>query len=684
MNERGRELEKLYKENKNNIPLMKKELARYLKEGKATNNLFLIGAVNYYEAMLSYRKGLRVNMLTQALKAVSIFDETEDYDMIALCNNILGVAYVAQENYQMALASYEKVLRIVRANKKSRISKISVNNNIADCYYQMGDYKKSLKLVVQCFNKTIKKNPDAHEGIVIYGINLADCYESTDNLDKAWETLLLTEEHLEGADNIMLVSVYYARRACVAYHAGKVEEGNRCMDKVFELANSGVDTYEMHRDLEKIAKQLPQIGELDRMKKIMQILDDYARKSNHVLDKIIACRVRSEYQRAMKLDPDAFATYMELFRLYEQRKEEEKSVQLLVQKKTEATNKEIKRLVERVHQREAEAITDRLTGLYNKRGAEEKIPLLCGKSGGMVIVLDLDNFKLVNDLYGHETGDKVLSGFAEILRSKCRPGDIPCRIGGDEFLVYLKTAMDERGASILAENLNVQVLELCRKLTSEDFKIPMGVSVGGVRIPEQGEKYERLFAFADKALYQVKQNGKHSYKLYDTDLYGEKVKPEDLEKELNHMLTICGERGDVRSAMWVGQEAFSWIYRFVERFCNRHNCSVTKVLLSVTYTGKKEAEEYMEAVYQFGCTLQNVLRKNDVILQCCSNCFLLLVPEMEEEHMESVLTRIKEAWKDSEYHDVVRIGYSEKASVYGFDKEKKKAYSRETSGGGIL
>lgn len=684
MNEHAKELEKLYKENRNNAAYMKKELTRYLKEGKATNDLFLIGAVNYYEAIISYRKGLRENMLTHALKAVSIFDETEDYDMIALSHNILGVAYVAQENYQMALSSYEVVMRIARANKKCRISKISVNNNIADCYYQMGDYKKSLKLVMQCFNKTVKKNPEAHEGIVIYGINLADCYESTDNLEKAWETLMITGEHVEGVDNNMLVAVYYARRACVAYHAGKKEEGNRCMDKIFELTNSGVDTYEMHRDLEKIAKQLPQLGELDRMKRIMYILDEYARKSEHVLDKIIACRVRSEYQRAMKLDPDAFATYMELFRLYEQRKEEEKAVQLLIQKKTEATNKEIKRLVDRVHQKEAEAITDRLTGLYNKRGAEEKIMPLCSQGGGMVIVLDLDNFKLVNDLYGHETGDKVLSGFAETLREKCRPGDVPCRIGGDEFLVYLKTPMDERGASILAENLNVQVLELCRKLVSDEFKVPIGVSIGGVRIPEQGEKYERLFAFADKALYQVNQNGKHSYKLYDADLYGEKVGPEEMEKELNHMLTICGERGEAGNAMWVGQEAFSWIYRFVDRFCSRHNCSVTKVLLSITYAGQKEAEEYMEAVYQFGCTLQNTLRKSDVILQCCSNCFLVLVPEMEEEYMEAILSRIREAWKESEYRDVVRIGYSARESIYSFDRETKTAYNEEKYGGGIL
>ncbi|MBR3524677.1 MAG: diguanylate cyclase, partial [Lachnospiraceae bacterium] len=131
-----------------------------------------------------------------------------------------------------------------------------------------------------------------------------------------------------------------------------------------------------------------------------------------------------------------------------------------------------------------EAVTDHLTGFYNKAGTEERMAELCRCGGGMLMILDLDNFKLVNDLYGHDMGDQVLKSFADISRQCSRQEDVLCRIGGDEFLVFFRNAKSERAVAAFSERLNERILNECRKMMGVDFSLPIGVSLGCVSVPE--------------------------------------------------------------------------------------------------------------------------------------------------------------------------------------------------------
>ena len=96
-------------------------------------------------------------------------------------------------------------------------------------------------------------------------------------------------------------------------------------------------------------------------------------------------------------------------------------------------------LREVLRQREGEAFTDRLTGLSNRRHFEVSWPSLFNRSGSAVVgMLDLDNFKGVNDTLGHEQGDALLRTMAQRFLSASRPGDMVCRLGGDEFALLLR------------------------------------------------------------------------------------------------------------------------------------------------------------------------------------------------------------------------------------------------------
>ncbi len=329
-----------------------------------------------------------------------------------------------------------------------------------------------------------------------------------------------------------------------------------------------------------------------------------------------------------------------------------------------------------------EATTDKLTGFLNKAGTIVKMTELCRNVPGMLTILDLDSFKLVNDLYGHDMGDRVLKAFADIVRRNTRVYDVQCRIGGDEFLVFLRNTVDENVVASLTGRLNEQLAAACEEMMGKDFGIPIGVSVGAVPVPERDGDYEQLFPLADKALYQVKQNGKHGYAVYDENLCEEDgTDAGSLDKELARISQIVEERGGgSNGAMWIGQDAFTWVYRYVVRTLKRSGGSAVKLLFRLSEKDggrdllKKAAEE-------FGDVLSGTLRAQDVILQSRATLFFVLLPEQSLQRAEDAVGRILEEWRKTAYQDRFDVAYVvEELRFEGPDKADGDEWLRRVPG----
>lgn len=154
------------------------------------------------------------------------------------------------------------------------------------------------------------------------------------------------------------------------------------------------------------------------------------------------------------------------------------------------------------------ADTDPLTGVYNRTGAEAQLKKWFGARGATepvgIMVLDLDHFKVVNDTYGHDMGDRVLRAFATLLAANLRIEDIFARWGGEEFVVACKT------------NSNESLYQLANKLREiasqqtfgAELELKVTVSIG-VAIAFTGETFDDVFERADKALYRAKQAGRN-------------------------------------------------------------------------------------------------------------------------------------------------------------------------------
>ena len=151
---------------------------------------------------------------------------------------------------------------------------------------------------------------------------------------------------------------------------------------------------------------------------------------------------------------------------------------------------------------------DPLTGFYNhrflhERLGEEVIRAQRGRRPLSVLMLDLDDFKLVNDTFGHLFGDRVLTWAAELIRSSLRGSDLPARYGGDEFAVILPDT-DAVDAQVVAE----RILEAFRDrpyVGEQRGPVPIAVSMGAATSPHDGRSPTELIASADRALYRVKR-----------------------------------------------------------------------------------------------------------------------------------------------------------------------------------
>lgn len=180
--------------------------------------------------------------------------------------------------------------------------------------------------------------------------------------------------------------------------------------------------------------------------------------------------------------------YMNKFRMY--RREEQQLIDTLIE--------------ERKHLSEESKI-DPLTGLYNRK----ILPKI--RDIGTVIMCDLDDFKSINDTYGHDIGDKALKAVGQSISQNIRIGDIGCRFGGDEFVIVFTTDLYE----VIDRRLN-KIAEDANKIFQMPER-PITFSMG-VAFSKDGVDLADLMRKADEALYKSKENGKNQITYYERQM----------------------------------------------------------------------------------------------------------------------------------------------------------------------
>ncbi|WP_404485587.1 putative bifunctional diguanylate cyclase/phosphodiesterase [Pseudomonas sp. HT11] len=178
--------------------------------------------------------------------------------------------------------------------------------------------------------------------------------------------------------------------------------------------------------------------------------------------------------------------------------------------------------VRHLHQQlEFQAVTDPLTGLLNRRGFHQAVEntLLRSERNEQSLVLlylDLDGFKRVNDSLGHDAGDRVLRWVSEQMQACLRSYDILGRMGGDEFTALVELEFPEQAAKI-SEKL-IERVSVCQQVDGLD--VMLGVSIGIATFPDCGSDLNGLLRAADIAMYEAKRAGRQQYRYYDQEMNG--------------------------------------------------------------------------------------------------------------------------------------------------------------------
>lgn len=167
---------------------------------------------------------------------------------------------------------------------------------------------------------------------------------------------------------------------------------------------------------------------------------------------------------------------------------------------------------------QSKAETDLLTGMLNKIATEKHIQDYIDNEGkkvpGMLVLIDVDNFKKINDTMGHAFGDQVLSTLGHTLSNEFRISDIFGRIGGDEFIIYLKNIPNDEIRDKEAKKL----INFFKNFQAGDYvKYSVGASIGVSMFPKDGSTFDELYKAADKAVYRSKQEGKNQLRFYSDE-----------------------------------------------------------------------------------------------------------------------------------------------------------------------
>lgn len=221
--------------------------------------------------------------------------------------------------------------------------------------------------------------------------------------------------------------------------------------------------------------------------------------------------------------------------------------------------------------------TDRLTGLLNRASAEILIEQeIIRNHKGAFFLMDLDNFKLVNDTKGHPAGDKVLHDFAVRIQEIFPSTGILARFGGDEFVAFLPDYADTDQLKLLSEKVIT-----CASGIIDDALLSdkLGVSIGIAIVPNDGVEFSELYLNADKSQYYAKRNGKGRYSFYGQDSMlpasvNTNPKIDTLVRMVQNVMIDNG-------AFDVEYEAFHKICQFIQRNTSRMEHGTQVMLFSL-------------------------------------------------------------------------------------------------------
>jgi len=439
----------------------------------------------YNNLGLVYNKWKKYNKALEYFnKSLDIEKKLKDKNGIASCYNNIGLIFKNQKKYDTALNFYKKSLDLATL-ENNRYIKAGNYNNIAYIYEMKGkpnkalrNYFKSLKIV-----ESLKNN---EKKCSIYN-NIGRIYSSIKQYEKA-EKYLITSLNVATKNN----------------YTEKIRTATELISGLYYLKNNYKLAYEYYKKFKKINDE---IFNQKREKEIYKIQTQYKYAQEIKQNKILKLKIEKEKNIQRYLIIISLLIILSFLIFYNKYRFKKETNEILKEK-----NKEIRKMNLKLNDL---AYYDHLTGLNNRRSflkLAKKEAKRFGRSGHKFsfLMIDIDNFKKINDKLGHSGGDSILKQFTSKLKKETREQDLVSRWGGEEFLLLLpETAI--KGAYKVASKIRKVIAG--SKFNYKGNYIHLTITCG---ITEYSKEKDILKTIneADKALYEGKKDGKNCVKSY--------------------------------------------------------------------------------------------------------------------------------------------------------------------------
>ena len=510
----------IYDEYKNDYKKLLKEMKKLIKQGKETADKELIGAAYYYLALANKDYEDKDGTFTNSLKAVSFLEKTKNYSLLAKSYICLGYAYGADENTQLELSCYDKALSIIKRHRIYGDIRITALNNISACYHAAGNCEKSIGILNECIGYLKKDSPDNYLDLLMYSINLGNCYDDNGEPEKTREVLESAEVYAKNVSFKPLICDYYVKYAIISFKLGDEAKAINSCDKAFDYINYDLFPLPLYDDMRQLSHILVERNDKERAGKIIEPMTVYAEKNIGTFEQITAYRTFAEYYRKFGDYERSLECYQRLEELYDKHTTELRLIKTGVYNRMKKVDAQIRRLNKKIEQSEALANREPLTMLLNRsamlKTASEFLETAVRKKAKIgAIFIDIDHFKEFNDTYGHAKGDEIIKEVANACRKEENANIRFARYGGDEYFGITIGLEDSDVAAIPA-----RICDRIRKAGVENVKCPYGIvtlsaGVVNVKVTENTDTIIEIINYADKAVYYAKRAGKNAVYFLD-------------------------------------------------------------------------------------------------------------------------------------------------------------------------
>ncbi|NOZ14063.1 MAG: diguanylate cyclase [Acidobacteria bacterium] len=491
----------------------------YLKKAGVKSKL---AAIYNNVSVIYYNRGRFSTALDNISKALKLYEETDNKAGICIALNAIGNIQIKLSRIDAGLASFRKSLKISRETGNPQLELISLIN-VGDVERKQGHIKEALKNFRAALELAKENKNRDYTGVCLN--NIGDAYRSLGMYKKALrnylEALTIFEE-LKAKPRISFAlanigQLYALRRQpqkaetylLKAYRMSKeIQDQNRLKDtteslyRLYEKQHRYKEALKFRNEFDKIknkqmsAQAYEKISQLEArhekekrqkeiqlLKKEQEIRDERIRHQQVTLTLVVIATIL------------ALVLLMTLYRRYKLKVKSSKELEKAFQKMEELAG------------------TDQLTGLYNRRSFLERVEIETVRMGRTwkpfsFIMLDIDNFKTINDTFGHECGDTVLKALAKALKNSLRLQDVSARWGGEEFLLLLPDT-GIQGAFRLAEKIRRNIESIRVSCNGDTIRFTVSAGVSSYDHPGAIDSVIRK---ADEALYLAKKSGKNCVK----------------------------------------------------------------------------------------------------------------------------------------------------------------------------